>query len=397
MAISSETYLPEVVQRAPALSVALGGMVAMAGAVGISRFVYTPILPVMVEALHLSKSEAGLIASANFLGYLVGALLAAVGTMPAPRRLWLVSALAASGLTTAAMGSVTSLPAFMLLRFVGGGASAFVLVFASALVFEWLAVARRPHLAAVHFAGVGIGIIVSSIAISAGLAHGADWHALWLGVGGIVLVSCLPVAALIPSELPPGFGQPQAASVRRSPGLGWLITAYGLFGFGYVISATFLVAIVRASPEMRSAEALVWLLVGLAATPSVALWSRLSAAIGTRPAYSVACVTEAIGVAASVLWPTVWGAIVAAVLLGGTFMGLTSLGLAEARAQAPSNPRPAMALMTAAFGLGQVVGPALAGFLSDHFGSYELPSLLAAAGLIVGALIVQVRPARRTL
>ena len=135
MAISSETYLPRVVQQTPALSVALGGMIAMAGAVGISRFVYTPILPVMAEALHLSKSEAGLIASANFLGYLVGALLAAVGTMPAPRRLWLVSALAASGLTTAAMGSVASLPAFMLLRFVGGGASAFVLVFTLDIAF----------------------------------------------------------------------------------------------------------------------------------------------------------------------------------------------------------------------------------------------------------------------
>jgi len=397
MAISSETYLPRVAQPAPAWSVALGGMIAMAGAVGISRFVYTPILPVMAEALNLSKSAAGLIASANFLGYLVGALLAAVGSMPAPRRLWLVSALAASGVTSAAMGSVSTLPGFMLLRFVGGGASAFVLVFASALVFEWLAEARRPYLAAVHFAGVGIGIIVSSIAISSGLAHGADWQSLWLGVGGIVLVSCLPVAALIPAEPPPGFVLPPSAAAGHSSGLGWLIGAYGLFGFGYVISATFLVAIVRASPEMRSTEALVWLLVGLAATPSVVLWSRLATAIGTRRAYSVACLTEAIGVAASVLWPTAGGAILSAVLLGGTFMGLTSLGLAEARAQAPTNPRPAMALMTAAFGLGQVIGPALAGFLSDLFGSYELPSLLAAAGLIVGALIVQIRPATRTL
>jgi len=397
MTISSETVLPRIAQPAAALPIALGGMIAMAGAVGISRFVYTPILPVMAEALHLSKSAAGLIASANFLGYLVGALLAALGSMPAPRRLWLVSALAASGVTTVAMGSVATVPAFMLMRFIGGAASAFVLVFASALVFEWLAEARRPHLAAVHFAGVGIGIIVSSIAISGGLAHGADWLSLWFAVGAIVLVSCLPVAGLIPAEPPPGFSRPASGTAAPGAGLGWLIGAYGLFGFGYVISATFLVAIVRASPDMRSAEALVWLLVGLAATPSVLLWSRLAAAIGTRGAYSVACVAEAIGVAASVLWPTVGGAILSAVLLGGTFMALTSLGLAEARAQAPTNPRPAMALMTAAFGLGQVIGPALAGFLSDLSGSYELPSLLAAAGLIVGALIVQIRPANRAL
>lgn len=367
----------------------------MAGAMGIGRFVYTPILPVMVGTLHLSDVQAGLIASANFLGYLVGALLAAVGTLPGSRRHWLLGALAVSGLTTTAMGAGTSLPAFLALRFVGGGASAFVLIFASALVLERLVHAGRPQLSAVHFSGVGVGISVSAVAVSVSLAAGAGWQQLWYVVGSLVLATFLVAALLIPPEPVPAASASVTPRGRRESGLAWLITAYGLFGFGYVITATFLVAIVRAAPEMRSAETLVWLLVGLAAAPSVALWSRLAARTSARTAYSAACLLQAVGVAASVLWPSGAGAVLSAALLGGTFMGQTSLGLAEARRLVPDNPRPALALMTAAFGFGQVIGPVLAGYLSDRLGSFSLASLLAAGALLAAALIVQVRPQGR--
>src|SRR4029077_20505636 len=116
-------------QAAPAkphaISAALGGMIAIAAALGVGRFVYTPILPPMVAALGLSKSAAGLIASANFLGYLLGALTAALPKLPGPRRSWLFGSLAISAFTTAAMGLSESLPAFLVLRFAGGAASAF--------------------------------------------------------------------------------------------------------------------------------------------------------------------------------------------------------------------------------------------------------------------------------
>src|SRR6266446_2559269 len=111
-----------------AISTAIGGLLAIAAAIGIGRFVYTPILPPMIDALGLSKAQAGLIASANFLGYLIGALLAAMPTLPGSRRLWLLSALTASSLTTAAMGLSETMLAFLVVRFVGGAASAFVLI-----------------------------------------------------------------------------------------------------------------------------------------------------------------------------------------------------------------------------------------------------------------------------
>src|SRR4029077_18868375 len=125
-----------------AMSAALGGLIALAAAIGVGRFVYTPILPPMIEALGLSKALAGLIASANFLGYLIGALTAALPTFPGDRRTWLFGSLAVSALTTAAMGLTESLPAFLVLRFAGGAASAFVLIIASTLVLEYLAEAK---------------------------------------------------------------------------------------------------------------------------------------------------------------------------------------------------------------------------------------------------------------
>ena len=115
------------------------------------------------------------------------------------------------------------------------------------------------------------------------------------------------------------------------PGLVVLTMCHGLFGFGYVITATFLVAMVRASASARVLEPLVWLLVGLAAFPSTALWDRVAARIGPRRAYGAACATQAVGVAVGGLWPSAPGALLAALLLGATIMGLTALGFAVAR------------------------------------------------------------------
>ncbi len=356
---------------------ALGGMLALASAIGIGRFVYTPLLPAMAEGLELTGGQAGLIASANFCGYLAGALLAAA-RLPGSRRAWLLGALALGAATTGAMGVASGLPAFLLLRGIGGAASAFVLVFASALVLDRLAAAGRGDLAALHFAGVGVGI-----AASAGLVAlpGLGWRELWGASGLVSLAAVGAVAWLVPRE--EGAARPVAPRpAGEGSWLAWWAVAYGLFGFGYVVTATFLVAIVRTEPALRVVEPFVWLVVGLAAVPSVALWGWGGRRFGLARSFAAACLVEAAGVAASVLWPGAAGALVAAALLGGTFMGLTALGLAGGRALSAADPRRTLAVLTAAFGIGQIVGPALAGLLHDRTGSFGLPSLLAAAALL---------------
>ena len=370
------------------LPLVLGGIIALAAAIGIGRFVYTPILPPMEEGLGLTKSQAGFIASANFLGYLLGALAASTPRLPGSRRTWLVGTLAVSALTTAAMGLTGAMPLFLLLRFVGGVASAFVLVFASALVLDRLIAAGRGDLAGLLFAGVGLGIAISAALVSGLLYAGGDWRDLWLASGGLALAAVVAVFALVPDRGGDGKASGSGKASGNQRALVSLIVAYGLFGFGYVITATFLVAIVRDAPEIRPLEPLIWIVVGLAGAPSVIFWSKVGARIGIPQAFVVACLVEAVGVAASVLWISAAGVILAGILLGGTFMGITALGLIEARRLTSGDPRRILALMTAAFGLGQIVGPSFAGVLFDISGSFLLPSMAAAGALLVAALLV---------
>ncbi len=364
---------------------ALGGLLALAVSMGVGRFVYTPILPFMLEDLGLTNGQAGLIASANFAGYLAGALLAAAPILPGSRRAWLLGALATSALTTAWMGLASSMAAFLALRFVGGMASAFVLVFASTLVLERLRAADRGGLSAVHFAGVGAGIALSAVLVSALAASGLGWRWQWLASGLVSFAATAVVARLIADQVEP---PPAPSRAGSNHGLVALVAAYGLFGFGYVITATFLVTIVRGSEEIRPLEPVIWFVVGATAVPSVALWAWVGVKIGVIRAFALACAVEAVGVAASVLWIAPPGAVLAAGLLGGTFMAITALGLVAARQLSQGDPRRVLALMTAAFGLGQIVGPVFAGALHDNTGSFVAASLTATGALVVAALLV---------
>ena len=374
-------------QRDRSLALAGGGLAAMTAALGIGRFVYTPILPSMLGALGWSKSEAGLVASANFLGYLAGALLAGRPSVAARPRSWLLAVLAISAASTAAMALPSDLASFAGLRFIGGVASAFVIVCASTLVLERLAFSGRGSLSAIHFAGVGLGIVVSAVAVSAMQAAGAGWRSLWIGSGAIAMLAAIVAATLIPAAGNVSTAPAPATPAARPAGIGAMVVAYGLFGFGYVITATFLVTIVRLTDEVRVLEPWIWVLFGLAAIPSVAFWSGLGARIGIMNAYAVACAIEALGVAASVEWVTVAGVCFSALVLGGTFMGLTALGFMAARAQSADDTHRALGRMTASFSIGQMAGPTLAGYLSEQSGSFRSASLLAAASLIAAAAL----------
>jgi predicted MFS family arabinose efflux permease len=380
------------------LTLALGGLAALAAAMGIGRFVYTPILPAMLEGTGLGTAEGGVIASANFLGYLAGALIAALPGLPGGPRAWLLGGLAGSALTTAAMALPDSLASFLVLRFLGGVASAFVLVCASTLVLGRLAELGRSSLSALHFGGVGVGIALSAALVALAREAGADWRDLWFLSGAAAALAVPTVLLAVPGAAPADAAPPAADRGGAAPGptrFPSLVIAYGLFGFGYIITATFMVAIVREAPATAALEPVIWAAVGLAGIPSVAFWGLIGRRLGLRRTYALACLVEAAGILASVLWTGPAGALVAAVLMGGTFMGITALGLMAARQAAPANPQRVLALMTAAFGLGQIIGPSFAGLLHEALGSFLVPSLTAAGALVVAASLTGRKPAEK--
>ncbi|MBV8915560.1 MAG: YbfB/YjiJ family MFS transporter [Acetobacteraceae bacterium] len=257
-----------------ALVAALSGMLALGSSLGIGRFVYTPILPAMAAALGMSAGEAGLIASANFAGYLAGGIVAMAPRLPGGRRAWFVGGLSVGAATTTAMGLVEGLPAFLLLRFLGGASSAFVLVLGTGSVLDALARSGRSSLRWIHYAGVGLGIATSAVAVSALEAMGASWRALWLAAG-LTAAAMLVAPALILRWREARAAGP-ALSVRPGAGVLPLAVCHGLFGFGYVVTATFLVAMARQSASARAIEPLLWVTVGLSAFPSLLVWDRIA-------------------------------------------------------------------------------------------------------------------------
>jgi predicted MFS family arabinose efflux permease len=261
-----------------------------------------------------------------------------------------------------------------------------MLVFTSAIVFSHLNAANRQDLQAVHFGGVGLGIAASAVLVALSSVSGHGWREDWIGAALLSALGLVAVAALI-REGP----IKNAASVKEAP-LEWtpsfikINIAYGLFGFGYIITATFIIAIVRDNQGGASMEALVWLLTGLSGAISVWLWTPLLSRVGPFVALALGCAIQAVGVAASVMLPSPAGPLLGGVLLGLTFMVITAFGFQAGRTLLPNSARRVMSVMTAVFGIGQIIGPLVAGYLASMTGNFTLATLIAAASLVVAAL-----------
>ncbi|OCP09677.1 MFS transporter [Ensifer sp. LC13] len=364
---------------------------------GFGRFSYTPILPAMMADLGLSAGDAGLIASANFVGYLAGAILAAYGWAHGYERRIGLAALVATTMLLAAMGLSSSVFVLALIRFLAGLASAFAMIFISGIVLGHGLLARSEHVPAAHFGGVGLGIAFSSLCVwasplagHAGLSMSeGDWF-----IGALVgLIGTIFVAALLPGVPSSGGGVVREKPLRWTRPLTVVTFTYALFGFGYVITATFLVAMAGDASGGHSIEFLAWLLTGLAAALSVYLWRFAVRRFGLAGVYAIGLLVEAVGLVLTVGLPLPYAPLAGGLMLGATFMMITAYGLQIGRQLAPESPRKALALMTAAFGIGQIIGPLVAGWLAERTGSFAAPTLIAAVVLFFcgGVIVVELK------
>lgn len=372
-------------------------MAALAVAMGVGRFAFTPLLPLMQADAGVTLTEGSWLAFANYLGYLVGAL-ATVWMRNAPHRM-VKAGLAATGLLTAAMGLAQGFAVWWVLRFLGGVASAWVLVFASALVLERLTIAGAPGLFGLVFGGVAAGITVTGIACLALSAAGFGSAAIWIAFGIASLVACAwcwNAFGPAPEIAAPAI-RPERADSR--PGWGraaWtLIVAYGLYGFGYIIPGTFLPVIARDLLGGGFASGWFWPMFGAAAFGGTLLAGRLPDAV-LRIALVGCFFVESLGVIIPVLVANAAGLALGSLLLGFAFVAITTLTLREARALAAktrTDAAPLMGALTASFGLGQLVGPPFAGYLAVWLGGFGPSLVVAALGLAAGgiALWIMVR------
>src|SRR4051812_1021911 len=234
------------------LHTALAGLAALAAAMGIGRFAFTPLLPLMQETDGLSLAQGGYLASANYIGYFVGALLAT------RMRPGLRLSLAAIALATLAMGLAHGMAAWFVLRFAAGVASAWALVQVSA----WALPRLNARLAGVVFAGVGGGMALAGGACLALMQLGASAAQGWVALGIVAAAIALALSFM---------STQQEAQARGAPAFAWspearrLVLCYGAFGFGYIIPATYVPALARAIVPDPAVFGWVWPLFGVAA------------------------------------------------------------------------------------------------------------------------------------
>ncbi|WP_235617197.1 YbfB/YjiJ family MFS transporter [Lysinibacillus mangiferihumi] len=365
----------------------LGGILSLVVAMGIGRFAYTPILPLMQSDLSFSNAVGGYLATSNYAGYLLGAFLVGIIPVKQHRTFILRLSLVISILTTASMGLFQSYFIWYGLRFISGISSAIVFVMASGIVLDKLAIRNKLNWSGIFYGGVGLGIFLSSLLIPI-LNRLYRWEGVWLGLSGVSMLLVLIVWISMKDE-PLSFEktskQESALCVPPLKWIPWLIVAYGLEGLGYIVTGTFIVSIAKEIPSFNGDATVVWMVVGLAAIPSCIIWSELAKKIGFVKSLVLAMTLQAFGIALPALWVSQIGVVLSALLFGATFMGITTLATTLARQMSPFNSSRIIGILTSIYAGGQMIGPSIAGIISTATQNYDAVLLGAASVVLVGA------------
>lgn len=386
--------------------IALAGLVALAVAIGIGRFAFTPILPMMLSDGVIDLPGASWLASANYFGYMLGALLCTLQPWLWARFRWL-PLLAYSSLVRAGLIATCLLTLAMAwqvpaawpgLRFAAGITSGVVFVYTSGWCLSQLARLGVPAMGGIIYAGPGMGIIVSGLLASGMVAW--HWTAAtgWLIFGALAFVlsaSVWPILRGGDERLAP-LGRRMAASgaepAHHGPAEMAVFTlAYGLAGFGYIITATFLPVIARAALPGSAWLDLFWPIFGLGVMVGALLAARLPQAGDLRVRLGICYGVQALGIAASLWSPSLAGFAIGSLLLGIPFTAITFFAVQEVRRLRPATAPGFIGLLTAAYGVGQILGPPLVALLLRHTASagagFTLSLEIAASSLLTGAAL----------
>jgi MFS family permease len=352
---------------------------------GVGRFVYTPILPLMHEQAGLSRQAGADLATANYVGYLAGAVV----TILVPRLTRSPAAFRASMLVLTAslalMAASTRPTVWAELRCVAGMTSAFVFISAAGALLAGLR-GQRHHLVGWAFGGVGAGIALSGLLLLA-LRHDGTWQQGWWWSAVLVATGAAVSWKLPMPRTPPAAPASPGAAPRPRRGFVVLVTSYSLEGFGYIIAGTFLVAAIdqHAAGWVGTGA---WVVVGLAAVPSAVLWAALARHWSRRRLLVAALTLQMVGIVLPVLFDGAPAALLSAVLYGGTFLGIVLTALAIGN---HLGTRSALAVLTTGYSVGQILGPLTVAPLLH--GGYRPALAFSAAAVAASALAAAALPA----
>ncbi len=359
--------------------ISVAAAAGLAAALGVGRFVFTPILPIMVDTANITPSGGAVIATANYAGYLLGAVLLSIRpglNTTTSFRAWTVILVASE----AAMAIAGNIAMFSVFRFVAGLASAAIFLACASTVAK-----HAKTSPGITFGGVGAGIAASGILVLIAAPH-LSWEGLWLCSTILSAVLVAP-AWILRIHAEAAAHQSKSLQVTDAIRRIWrmLLLTYFLEGLGYIIIGTFLVAAVGGH-DNPSVGPVVWVVVGIAGVPATVLWQAIGRRIGNGQALVAAFALQTVSALLPALTQNSAVAVASAILFGGTFMGIVMLTLTTA-ARLPIG-RTAAAL-TSVYGVGQVLGPlVVAPAIGDSYTvAFVIATIVLALGC-VGALIL---------
>ncbi|MFY2828863.1 YbfB/YjiJ family MFS transporter [Staphylococcus arlettae] len=365
------------------------GMLALFIVMAIGRFAYTPILPFMQVSEHMDSAQAGFLATINYLGYLIGAIIPMYFIFKS-KAIDLKIYLIINIMATILMGVTESYGLWSMLRLVSGITSGTVFVLASNIVLEALRQAQKSNISGLLYSGVGLGIFTSSIYIFFE-THNDSWQLTWIVLGVVSLLGGMFVIFGMRDNPTIKIDQTQHAKIEDRQPLNakfirYFSIAYFCEGAGYIITGTFLVAIVKSIPELADYAALSWMFVGLGAIPSTVMWSVIAEEIGYDKATYCAFVLQIIGVSLPILSNHTLILMISSILFGSTFLGLTTLFMSTGQklmyqSGGKSN---LVASLTVIYSVGQMVAPAISGVLIGASNNYNIALAFATLVLIIG-------------
>ncbi|MBE5214476.1 MFS transporter [Pectobacterium sp. A535-S3-A17] len=369
------TEHPRPITLSDTLTLALFGTVVLALGMGLGRFLYTPMLPVMLEEGRFTFGQLSYIASANYAGYLFGSLFFSFSRRASTAQpiFLLFAAAAATGILLFAMALTTDTTLVMLVRFLAGIASAAMMIFGSLTILHHT---KHARVIASLYAGVGVGIVLGNEYIIIGRHYALNAEPLWWGAALIAVL--LMFALLILSPHQSTVAQQPMVNTDEPPLLGWrrLALLYGLAGFGYIIIATYLPLMVTSLGIPRLSLHL-WSLVGLAVIPGCFFWLWAASRWGTLP-----CLTANLLIQGSCVLLTLFNHSPVALIFsclgfGATFMGTTSLVMPLAKRLRAPHGINLLGLVTLTYGIGQILGPLLTSALTNT--NAVAPAILCSA------------------
>ncbi|UAS20647.1 YbfB/YjiJ family MFS transporter [Staphylococcus pseudintermedius] len=367
------------------------GMIALFIVIALGRFAYTPILPFMQLDTGLDNKSVGLLATFNYLGYLIGAMLPIFYIMK--NKVFDLKCYLLLNVATMLLFGVTDhFVIWSLLRLLNGISSGAVFVLASNIVLEALHLARREGIAGLLYSAVGLGLFSSSLFIFL-YTDVTHWRETWIWLGSaafiltLIIIICLRENPTLP-ELASHKAHGPENVIRYSKKFYIpFAIAYFCEGAGYIITGTFLVAIVKTMPTLSEYAALSWMFVGLGAIPATVLWSMIGQRIGICLSVILAFLLQIVAVLMPIFTVNAFAIALSSMIFGATFLGLTTLFMSKShQITFETKGNNLVAVMTLIYSVGQMIAPYISGILIERTHSYNDALIFATAILVVGIL-----------